>query len=170
MNDKKKPAQPAPAQPDPVEEAPDEERAGKMEGEVAKVVAEEMFPPEVPLDPERRPGQGPVIGLGHGKPDSPQAGQAVQLDVVPDQLLVVPKPASVESGPEDPQPRRHDDQRLKDRLPVGRPKWRRRCFSRGGRHSARLLPRFCRFRHGVFISVRQVDSILWRSLQPRQAG
>ena len=94
MDRKEHPAQPGVARPEGFKQAPDQECAEQMQADRGQMVAEQVFVPQVPLDPQRGRFERVVVGCRGSEPDPPQSRSAVERGIVPD-LEIVPQPVAV---------------------------------------------------------------------------
>lgn len=69
------------------------------------MMTERLISPQVPLDPEKRPSQWPVIGRKVGQPYFPKTREAAKVGIIGDQQLIIPQPP-MERRPINPQTRR----------------------------------------------------------------
>jgi len=120
MNHEEKSSEPPPVQVQAVKQTPDQKPAGDVQGQTAKMITQRLISPQVPLDPEQRPSQWPVIGCGGRQPYVPKTLEAAKVGIIRDQQIIIPDPARVKRRPINPQTCRHDYQRLEHRLRMER--------------------------------------------------
>ena len=120
MNHEEKSTEPSPAQAQAIKQTPDQNPAAEMQGQTAKMIAKWLISPQMPLDPEQRPSQWPVIGPRGRRPYFPKTPKAAKVRIIRHQQIIVPQPAAMERRPVDPQARCQDYQRLEHRLQIDR--------------------------------------------------
>ncbi len=149
MNRKKKTSHPREPEAEPGQQSPHEQCAQEMQENINEMIAGRVISPKPPLQPlDSGPERIKIDEASRLRPDFPPAGRIMIERIVPDQLLVVPKPVTVDHGQIDPHDhRRYHGHSKQDGLPADfdcrrdrRPGFAHIDFRRGWQRQPSLRP------------------------------